>query len=233
MGVYDFIMLAILACAVLFGLWKGLAWQVASVAAIVVSYFVAANFSGIVAPYITEEAWGRFAAMFILYIGTSLAIWIAFGFVRKTIDDLRMDGFDHQAGAIVGAFQGALICIVVTLFAVTLLGEQTRKTICQSHSGYYIARALDKFSSLVPGQYHEMVGPYFNNFAKAMDEHAPLEGEEVRGELIKVDPAKVRKDNQYTGTWSANDDDDNFDLGEAAKNLLEAARNNRIERNRK
>ncbi len=232
MGIYDFIMLAILVCAVLFGLWKGLAWQVASVAAIVISYFVAVNFSGVVSPYITDEPWGRFAAMFILYIGTSLGIWIIFGFVRRTIDDLRLDGFDHQAGALVGAVQGALICIVVTLFAVTLLGENTRKTICQSHSGYYIAKALDKFSAFVPKQYHEMVGPYFNNFAKAMNEHAPKEGKEILGQLVVIDPSEVNESNQYTGSWSFPEGDSNFDLGEAAKGLIEAAKT-RINENRK
>ena len=40
MVAYDFLMLAILGGAVLWGLYKGMAWQVASIASLVVSYFV-------------------------------------------------------------------------------------------------------------------------------------------------------------------------------------------------
>ena len=52
MALYDIIMLVVILGAVAFGYWKGFAWQVASLAAIIVSYFVALKFREPVAQYI-------------------------------------------------------------------------------------------------------------------------------------------------------------------------------------
>ena len=84
---YDLVMLAILLGATAFGAWKGMAWQIASLASLVVSYFVALRFSESLAPYISSEVpWNKFLAMLLLYLGTSLAIWIAFRYVSTAID---------------------------------------------------------------------------------------------------------------------------------------------------
>ena len=67
MEIYDIIMLVVLLGATLFGAWKGLAWQVASLGAIVASYFVALNYRDEVAELISaKQPWNVFAAMLIL-----------------------------------------------------------------------------------------------------------------------------------------------------------------------
>ena len=84
---YDIIMLVVLVGATVFGAWKGLAWQVASLASIFVSYSVALEFRDEVSQHITADPpWNVFCAMLILYLGTSLAIWIAFRLVHNFID---------------------------------------------------------------------------------------------------------------------------------------------------
>src|SRR5690349_18392900 len=50
MQAYDIIMLAVLAGSTLFGFAKGMAWQMASLASLFLSYFVALNFSHLLAP---------------------------------------------------------------------------------------------------------------------------------------------------------------------------------------
>ena len=58
MGIYDLLMLAVMVGCIMFGLWKGFAWQVASIAAIFVSYFVAMIFRGPLSGYISvSEPW--------------------------------------------------------------------------------------------------------------------------------------------------------------------------------
>ncbi len=47
---YDVVMLIVLAAAMFFGAWKGFAWQLASLASLIVSYFAALRFSGQLAP---------------------------------------------------------------------------------------------------------------------------------------------------------------------------------------
>ena len=223
MSNYDILMLVVLVAAVLFGLVKGLAWQVASIAAIVVSYFVAINFNAMLAPMIgTEEPLNTYLAMFILYLATSLGVWIVFGFVRRFIDKMELKGFDRQAGAILGAVKGGLLCIVITLFAVTLLGENWRRNIIQSRSGFYIARAIDSLSAFVPTQYHDTVAPYINNFNEVMEESKVSGAREYSSEFSIIDPSTLDPNRVTQGAWEL--EQSPFELNESARNAIESAR---------
>ena len=53
----------------MFGFWKGMAWQIASLASLVVSYFAALRFSEQLAPMFGDQApLNRFVAMLAIYI---------------------------------------------------------------------------------------------------------------------------------------------------------------------
>lgn len=170
MQTYDFIMLGVFGASVFFGLRKGFAWQVASISSIVVSYFVSRNFAGIVAEKIGgDPAWNKFLAMFILFFGSSLAIWMVFGVVRSTIERWHLKAFDSQVGAALGAAKGALLCIIITLFGVSLLGESVRQSICTSLSGNYVAHALARLKGIVPPEIDTYIGPYVERFNNEMN----------------------------------------------------------------
>ncbi|MCA9173485.1 MAG: CvpA family protein [Planctomycetales bacterium] len=177
MQTYDLLMLVVLAGATLFGFWKGLAWQIASLASIFVSYFVAVRFREPVAAAIdAEPPWNMFLAMLILYIAASLVVWVAFGFVRRFINQLQLKEFDRQIGALLGLGKGILLCVIITLFAVTLLSDQRRQTIVDSTSGYYIAVLLDRSHGLMPPEVHEVLDPYIRKLDANHGQRAePLE----------------------------------------------------------
>ncbi len=163
--IYDIIMLVVLIGAMLFGAVKGFAWQLASLASILVSYLVAFHFREPFSQSIqAEPPWNRFLAMLILYVGTSLVIWVAFRMVSGSIDRLRLKEFDRQIGALFGLAKGALYCILITLFAVTLLGNSVREKIVASESGRYIAKVLNKSESVIPPEIQEVVQPYLAKF---------------------------------------------------------------------
>ncbi len=169
MSFYDIVMIALFGGAILFGAWKGLAWQIASVAAIFVSYLVALNFREPVSSFIpAEEPWNRFGAMLALFLGTSLAIWLIFGRVKATINKMHLKGFDRQAGALLGAAKGALLCMVVTMFSVTLLGETARSTIISSRTGGFITNGIDKLTAVVPDEIHQVLKPHLEKYYNAM-----------------------------------------------------------------
>ena len=91
METYDILMLIVLAAAALFGAVKGFAWQLASIASIVVSYFVAYRFREPLShSIVAEPPWNRFLARLILVVGTSLVVWVAFNMVRRTIDRMKL-----------------------------------------------------------------------------------------------------------------------------------------------
>jgi membrane protein required for colicin V production len=165
---YDIIMLVVLIGTALFGAIKGFAWQLASIGSIVLSYLVAYNFREPLSQSIhADPPWNRFLAMLILFIGTSLVIWVAFRMVSNSIDRLRLKEFDRQIGALFGLAKGALYCILVTMFGVTLLGESIREKIVVSRSGHYIASVLDRSEAIIPEEIHEVVGPYLDRFDKS------------------------------------------------------------------
>ena len=176
MAPYDILMVIVFAGAILFGLWKGLAWQVASLAALIVSYFVAIQFREPLTQLMgINQPWAPFLSMLILYLGTSLAIWLGYGYVRQTIQRMHLKGFDAHAGAVVGAVKGALLCIVITMFAVTLLGDNARRLIVQSPSGGFIARSINQLNSVVPQEIHFMLDPFVNKFNNELAQPLPPE----------------------------------------------------------
>jgi uncharacterized membrane protein required for colicin V production len=145
MQTYDLVMLGVLVLATLFGAWKGLAWQVASIASIFVSFFVAVQFREPVARLLSASPpWNKFLAMLILFLGCSLLIWVVFRFVSDLIDRVKLKEFDRHAGAVLGLARGVLWCVIITLFAVTLLGQAQQQAIVQSRSGHYIALLLNR-----------------------------------------------------------------------------------------
>jgi membrane protein required for colicin V production len=164
MDTYDAIMLLVLAVATVFGARKGLAWQVASVSSIIASYFIAYQFREPVAQAIdAEPPWNQFLAMLIVYLSSSLAIWTAFRFVSELIERVKLKEFDRHAGAAVGFCRGVLWCVIITLFAVTLLGEAQRQKIIQSRSGHYIALLLDRSETVMPAELHGVLAPYLGS----------------------------------------------------------------------
>lgn len=164
MATYDLFMAAILVGLTIYGFFKGMAWQVAYVASFVASYFVAVRFADQVAPSITfvNPPFNKFVAMALIYAGVSFAVWMLFRVVSKAIDSIKMEGFDHQMGAILGFGRGVLWCVGVTFLFLTVLPvpQAWKQHAVNSQSGYYIARLIDRTESVFPAEVHQVIGPY-------------------------------------------------------------------------
>lgn len=240
MSIYDLVMLVVFAAAILFGLWKGLAWQVASLAAVFVSYFIAMTFRGQLAPFFNAEPpWNVFGAMLVLYLVTSLAIWIAFGYVRRSIERMHLKEFDRQAGALLGALKGALLCMVITMFAVTVASERVRGTVINSRSGNFIARTINQLSAIVPKELHQVLNPVLDRFNNRLNQPlqaqpagAPVNQGEVSffGIALTPNPQEVKGQfrlpvrTPFSGP-TANNSQSNPSLNIDPQKALDAARN--------
>jgi membrane protein required for colicin V production len=173
MQTYDFIMLAVLILATLFGAWKGMAWQLASIASLVLSYAVALRYSTRLAPMFGDsQPWNRFLAMLVIYVATSLVVWVLFRFVADLIDRVKLKEFDRQLGATFGLAKGVLLCVAITLFAVAMLPDQQKESILSSRSGYYIGVLLDRSHTVLPEELHDILHPYIHG----IDERLNAEG---------------------------------------------------------
>lgn len=201
MEIYDILMLVVLVGAMIFGAVKGFAWQLASIASIVISYVVAYKYREPFSQSIqAEPPWNRFLAMLILYIGTSLLIWVVFRMVRGSIDRLKLKEFDRQVGAMFGLAKGVLYCTLITLFAVTLTGDKIRESIVRSKSGNYIANVLDRSDAVIPEELHEVVQPYLERFD---EEFRNPSGESVwDGQWLANGAQQLREQLPGNSNWS-------------------------------
>jgi membrane protein required for colicin V production len=184
MQAYDVLMLIVLALAIVWGAWKGLAWQVASIASIVLSYVIALRFRQPLAGVITAAPpWNMFLAMLILFLVTGLVVWLGFNLVSEFIERVKLKEFDRQLGALFGAAKGVLLCVLVTLFSIALLGDSQRQAICNSRSGYYIAVFLDRANPLIPRELHEVLAPYLDRLDRTIP-HEHVSATTPDGRLI-------------------------------------------------
>jgi membrane protein required for colicin V production len=186
---YDIAMLVVVAGATLFGVWKGMAWQAASLASVAVSTLVALHFSAAIAPMFPgQEPWNRFLAMLILYVVTAGAIWGLFRLVSNLIDRVKLQEFDRQLGATFGLAKGILYCVVITFFAVTL-SESSRKLVLQSRSGDWIARGIRSANPIMPEDIRAYVGKYIDELDEKLHAPLPASDEEKKPEPSQ-EPAK-------------------------------------------
>ena len=177
MQTYDLLMLLVLVGATVFGFWKGMAWQLASLASLVVSYFAALKFSERLAPTFGDTApWNKFVAMLVIYIVTSFMIWTAFRLISGVIDKVKLEAFDKQLGAMFGFAKGVLLCVAVTFFAVTLLPPAQGEMIVGSQSGQYIVAFLNKADAVVPPEIHDVIGPYLHRVQERLNSGPPESG---------------------------------------------------------
>jgi membrane protein required for colicin V production len=168
---YDLLMIAVLLGTTVFGFLKGMAWQIASLASLVASYFVALRFS---APLVStglfgdEEPWNRFVAMLAIYLATSLVIWLAFRFVSRAIDRVRLQEFDKQIGGLFGFAKGVLLCVAITFFVLTLVPD-TRDAILRSRSGHYLAILIARADAVMPPEVHDVLDPYLDRLEQELN----------------------------------------------------------------
>lgn len=172
MQIYDIIMLVVLGIATFMGAIKGFAWQIASLASIVVSYFAAYTFRNDVAKLIhAQEPWNGFLAMLLLFAGSSFVIWVVFRLLSGAIDQMRLRDFDRHMGALMGLGKGVLYCLLITMFAVTLLGPRQQQAIVDSRSGSYISQILSATNGIVwPKEVEQIVRPYLERIEQRLEQ---------------------------------------------------------------
>ncbi len=181
MQTYDVIMILVLVGTTVIGFWKGMAWQLASLASLIASYFISLKLSSQFAPYFGQQApLNRFAAQLALYIASSFVIWMLFRFVSGAINRVKLESFDKQMGALLGFAKGVLLCVAITFFAVTLSPQPQGQAIVASQSGRYIVALLNKADAVCPPELHQVVGPYLNTIEERLNPNFQPKGQDLQ-----------------------------------------------------
>jgi len=159
---YDAAMVGIVVAGMIWGAMRGITWQVASLASLVLGYLVAFPLSGQLAPrFPGEPVVARTLALLAVYAAVSGGVFLVAWLVRETLRRWKFDAFDRHLGMLLGGLEGALVGVVATVFVVSL-PPQLRAPILTSPSGRVVTRVLDALQGALPGEVRTVLEPFWS-----------------------------------------------------------------------
>jgi uncharacterized membrane protein required for colicin V production len=164
MTIYDAVMAGLLVAGMVWGAWRGITWQLASIASLVLGYSVSHQLSAQLAPQLEQfggPVVARALAMILIYAAVSGGVFLAAWIVRTTLRQLKFEAFDRHLGMLMGGVEGALLGLVGTLFVVSL-APQTRAAIFASPSGRIVGQVMNVVGPILPGEVRQELAPYWD-----------------------------------------------------------------------
>ncbi len=172
--IYDAAMAGVVVAGMIWGAWRGVTWQLASIASLVLGYMVAHPLSTQLAPnFPGDPVVQRALAMLAVYAGVSAGVFLAAWAVRATLRAMKFEAFDRHLGMLLGGMEGALLGVVVTFFVVSL-SPSTREPIFSSPSGKLVGGLMNSVGPVLPSEARSALAPFI---AEAKD--AIATGEKV------------------------------------------------------
>jgi membrane protein required for colicin V production len=181
MTLYDALMAGLVVAGMVWGAWRGIIWQVASISSLVLGYAVAHQLSPQMAVHFPgEPVVARAEAMLAVYAGVSGGIFLGAWLVRSTLRKLRFEAFDRHLGMIMGGLEGALLGLVATLFVVSL-DEPMRAPIFASPTGQIVSRVMNSVGPVLPSEARDALAPFWNHATTGGTVAADTGGSESQG----------------------------------------------------
>lgn len=159
---YDFAMLAIVAYCAIQGAWKGMAWQIAPIASLIVGYIVATPMSTAAATYFGQPPTNHLLALLSIYALVALAVYLMVRSIRESIEKLKLTELDHHMGFVFGAIKGVLFSLIVTVAIVTA-SPSARESILSTESGSVARQVVAIVDPILPPGIHDQLAPYLKN----------------------------------------------------------------------
>jgi membrane protein required for colicin V production len=181
MTLYDAAMVALVLGGMAWGAWRGIIWQVASIASLVLGYTVAHTTSDDLAPHFPgDPVVARGLAMLVVYAAVSGGIFAAARMLRATLRRLKFEAYDRHLGMVLGGLEGALARLVATLFVVSL-APRSRGPIFASPSGKVVGRVMNTLGPVLPAEAREVLAPFWaDRAAVAGRDRDGDDGDEIR-----------------------------------------------------
>jgi uncharacterized membrane protein required for colicin V production len=162
MTIYDAAMAIVVVAGMARGAWRGITWQLASIASLILGYTMARTMSAQVAPYMpgTPEA-AQTLAMVVVYVAVSGGIFGIAWTVRGVLRRLKFEAYDRHLGMLLGGLEGLGVGILLTLFLVSL-APRTRQPIFSSASGRLLVTVMNQAGPVLPADVRRVLAPYWH-----------------------------------------------------------------------
>ncbi len=165
---YDAAMAGIVVAGMIWGAWRGVTWQLASIASLVLGYMVAHPLSAQLAPHFPgDPVIARTLAMLAVYAGVSGGVFLAAWVVRATLKAMKFEAFDRHLGMLLGGMEGALIGVVATFFVVSL-SPSMREPIFSSPSGRLVGNVMNALGPVLPSEARDALAPFIAEAKQAV-----------------------------------------------------------------
>lgn len=162
MTIYDAVMAGLLVAGMVWGAWRGITWQLASIASLVLGYMVSQPLSAQLAPkFPGDPVVSRVLAMLVIYAAVSGGVFLVAWVVRTTLRRMKLDAFDRHLGMLVGGLEGVLLGMIGTLFVVSL-APQARAPIFASPAGRIVGQAMNLLGPVLPGEVRDVLAPFWD-----------------------------------------------------------------------
>lgn len=163
---FDLVVLILVGFSTIRGAWRGFAWQVASLASLIVGTLAAVRLGPQVGARLSAQSpWNQYLGMLVVFVASALLIWMLFRWVSAVIDRLKLKDFDRQLGALFGAIKGLLLAGIIAFFGVTL-SEGFREIVFSSRSGPVLTKLIEQSSTVLPLEVRKQVGGYLEEFQR-------------------------------------------------------------------
>jgi membrane protein required for colicin V production len=187
---YDAAMIGVVVLGMIWGAFKGITWQLASIASLVLGYMFAYPLSAQLAPHFPgEPVVARSLALLAAYAAVSGGVFVVAWLVRATLRQWKFEAFDRHLGMILGGLEGALLGVIATMFVVSL-APQTRTPIFASRAGQVVAQVMDSVGPILPGEIRKELAPFWNGTGVAdSGEPMPIVAGPARSDANLASPA--------------------------------------------
>ena len=187
MTAYDAAMAGALVLGMIWGALRGITWQLASIASLVLGYLFAYPLSGQIADkFPGEPAVARALALMASYVLVSGGVFLVAWLVRATLRRWKFEAFDRHLGMMLGGLEGLVLGLIVTLFVVSL-APQTREPIFASPAGKVANRVLAILEPILPAEIQAELAPSWGGDAPVERLAIRPEVEDVPRDLFRVD----------------------------------------------
>lgn len=206
MTIYDAVMVVMLLAGMAWGAWRGLSWQVASIASLILGYALGVPLSAQLAPkFPGNPLAARGLALLVCYAGISGGVFFAAWLVRAVLRRLKFEVFDRHLGMCLGGIEGILLGMIGTLFVVSL-APGSREPIFTSTSGKMVGRVFATIEPILPAEAGQVLKPFWQERAEVVADDArpfklpdsvtvdiPIDGESLKEVSTTLGRALVDK----------------------------------------
>ncbi len=193
---YDISMIAVVVAGMIWGAWRGITWQLASILSLTLGYGVAVPISSQIAPHFPgQPIVARGLAMLALYVAVSAGIFAVAWSVRATLRRWKFEAYDRHLGMILGGLEGAMLGVVATLFIISF-APQARVPILTSRAGIIVDQTLKVAEPALPAEVRRMLAPFWEVLEHGDPTEAPPLDHDVADQpeprlATAIDPPKI------------------------------------------